>query len=289
VHDKYWKPAATFAAGSSSCTQHSHINHHRTAKPTFNFYNKKKPQFQSPIPKTFIMQLSMLPSALLALLPLVSAGYSYGGSGSGTTTNSASTSGVASPATNGITVVNVGKNGLTMEPNDVSVPKGEIIEFHFFTGAHSVAQSAFDGPCTPLNATAGNGTEGFFSGAQSVQQGESANVFRVVSTGNPMWYYCATGKHCQNGMVGVVNKPASGQRTIQQYASRAALAASNVAPSAARGGDLVSAGSQTGTGTGSAATATRTPGSAGVNSLSGLSLPMLGLSAAAAAVAGLLL
>lgn len=150
------------------------------------------------------MQLSMLPPALLALLPLVSAGYSYG-SGSGGSTQSSS-SGSSSAAT-GVTVVNVGKNGLTMEPNDIAVPAGQTIEFHFFTGAHSVAQSAFDGPCTPLNATAGNGVEGFFSGSQAVQSGESPNVFRVVSTGSPMWYYCATGRHCQNGMVGVINKP----------------------------------------------------------------------------------
>ncbi len=147
------------------------------------------------------------PNAVIyALLPLASAGYSYGGSGTGST-NSAATTGVASPATAGITIVKVGENGLTMDPNDVTVPKGETIEFHFYKGAHSVAQSAFDGPCTPLNATAGNGTEGFFSGAQQVASGEGANVFRVISTGNPMWYYCATGKHCQNGMVGVINKP----------------------------------------------------------------------------------
>ncbi|KAK0716065.1 hypothetical protein B0H67DRAFT_473267, partial [Lasiosphaeris hirsuta] len=154
--------------------------------------------------------------------------------------------------------INVGQGGLTMEPNDVTVPAGETIEFHFFTGSHSVAQSAFDSPCTPLSA---NGTEGFFSGAQPVTSGEGANVFRVVSTGSPMWYYCATGKHCQSGMVGVVNKPSNG-RTIQQYALAASSVAQNVAPASARGGSIAKAGS------------TVTPGSDGIGSLGHLSLSM---------------
>ena len=145
----------------------------------------------------------MLPAALLALAPVVSAGYGGGSSSSG---GSGSVSG-SPQAQNDVTVINVGKNGQTMEPDSVTVARGQIIEFHFFTGAHSVAQSAFDSPCTPLNATAGNGTEGFFSGSQQVSSGEGANVFRVVSTGTPMWFYCATQRHCQNGMVGVINPP----------------------------------------------------------------------------------
>ncbi|KAK3360488.1 hypothetical protein B0T25DRAFT_535743 [Lasiosphaeria hispida] len=148
--------------------------------------------------QTAIMQLTLL----LSLLPLASAGYSYGAE---TTAASPSPSTAAQQQTvAGVTRINVGQNGLTMEPKDVTVPAGETIEFHFFTGSHSVAQSAFDSPCTPL---AVNGTEGFFSGAQAVSSGEGANVFRVVSTGSPMWYYCATGRHCQGGMVGVINKP----------------------------------------------------------------------------------
>jgi len=157
------------------------------------------------------MQLTLLPTALLALLPVASAGYSYGGSSgaSPSTGNSAAAqnSGTPAAAAGGVTVINVGQNPLKMEPNDVTVPQGGIIEFRFFTGAHSVAQSAFDSPCTPLNATAANGAEGFFSGSQAVSSGQGPNVFRVTSTGSPMWYYCATGRHCQDGMVGVINKP----------------------------------------------------------------------------------
>ena len=166
------------------------------------------------------MQLNMLPATLLALVPLVAAspGYSYGSdttsSGSSSSGSSSSGSGSTSGGTqsaaqtqNGVTRIDVGKGGQVMSPNDVTVPMGGIIEFHFYQGAHSVAQSAFDNPCVPINSTASNGAEGFFSGPVSVSSGESNNVFRVTSTGSPMWYYCATGKHCQNGMVGVINKP----------------------------------------------------------------------------------
>lgn len=165
-------------------------------------------------PHIINMQLTMLPATLLALAPLVAAspGYSYGSdtSSSSGSSSSGTTSGTTQSAAqtqNGVTRIDVGKGGQVMSPNDVTVPMGEIIEFHFFQGAHSVSQSAFDNPCVPINNTASNGVEGFFSGPVSVASGESSNVFRVVSTGSPMWYYCATGKHCQNGMVGVINKP----------------------------------------------------------------------------------
>lgn len=162
------------------------------------------------------MQLTMLPATLLALAPLVAAspGYSYGSDTSSSSGSSSSGSSSGSGTTQsaaqtqaGVTRIDVGNGGQVMSPNDVTVPMGEIIEFHFYQGAHSVAQSAFDNPCVPINSTASNGVEGFFSGPVSVASGESSKVFRVVSTGSPMWYYCATGKHCQNGMVGVINKP----------------------------------------------------------------------------------
>ena len=107
------------------------------------------------------MQLAYISAALVALLPVAHAQYGYGsGSGSSSTTTSPAkpTSSVA-----GIHIVQVGNGGLTMSPNDITVPSGEVIEFHFFTGSHSVAQSSFAAPCAPLNTTAG-----FFSGSMPV-------------------------------------------------------------------------------------------------------------------------
>ncbi|KAF3352623.1 hypothetical protein VdG1_08789 [Verticillium dahliae VDG1] len=96
----------------------------------------------------------------------------------------------------------VGESGLTFDPAEVTAAVGDVVEFHFYPQAHSVAQSSFDSPCQPLNTT------GFFSGPVRVQSGVSDQVFSVtVENTNPQWYYCATGQHCQNGMVGVINAP----------------------------------------------------------------------------------
>jgi plastocyanin len=170
-----------------------------------------------------------------------------------------------------------------MTPNEVTVPAGEMIEFHFYAGAHSVAQSSFDKPCEPLvNGT----TVGFFSGPQQVAAGAmGANVFRVKSTGSPMWFYCATQRHCQSGMVGVINKPAA--RTIAQYAAAAARAPNNVAPAAVGGGDLAAANGATPTGSGPGAT--DRPNGAGAGFFGQLSMPVLGFAAAVAAIGGLAL
>lgn len=43
-------------------------------------------------------------------------------------------------------------------------------------------------------------------------------VFTVlVKDTNPVWFYCATAKHCQAGMSGVINGPTSGAKTLALY------------------------------------------------------------------------
>ncbi|KAL9945863.1 hypothetical protein ACHAO5_004464 [Verticillium nonalfalfae] len=173
-------------------------------------------------------------SALLAL-PLLPAAMAAYGSSSGATPAAAQAAAASSGASiPGVHVVKVGENGLTFEPAEVTAAVGDVVEFHFWPQAHSVAQSSFDSPCQPLNTT------GFFSGPVRVQSGVSDQVFSVtVQDTNPKWYYCATGQHCQNGMVGVINAPANNnQRTLQAYSQAAANAQSNVAPSSTGGGSL---------------------------------------------------
>ncbi|KAM0271913.1 hypothetical protein ACHAQH_008915 [Verticillium albo-atrum] len=179
-------------------------------------------------------------SAILAL-PLLPAAMAYGsdyGSGSGTSSGStpvaAEAAAASSSAISGVHVVKVGQNGLTFEPAEVTAAVGDVVEFHFWPMAHSVAQSSFDAPCQPLNTT------GFFSGPVQVASGMADDVFSItIEDDTPKWYYCATGQHCQNGMVGVINAPANNnQRTIQAYSQAAANAESNVAPSATGGGTL---------------------------------------------------
>ncbi|OLN87592.1 putative GPI-anchored cupredoxin-like protein 2 [Colletotrichum chlorophyti] len=173
----------------------------------------------------------MYTKSILALLPAAVMAQ-YGNSGSTTSAAAAAASASSIP---GVHVVKVGDGGLTFSPNDIKAAVGDVVEFHFYPRAHSVAQSSFDSPCQPLNGT----TAGFFSGPVAVSSGVGAEVFTVeVKDTNPKWFYCATGQHCQGGMVGVINAPSNGQRTVQQYAQAAANAQANVAPSATGGGTL---------------------------------------------------
>ncbi|KAI8280733.1 hypothetical protein K4K59_008477 [Colletotrichum sp. SAR11_240] len=190
---------------------------------------------------------------LLALLPAVAmAQYGYGSddatddsssssmsmdmSMSMTTTASAAAASSSFSASGTVHVVKVGESGLTFSPNDVKAAVGDTVEFHFYPKAHSVAQSSFDKPCEPLS----NGTAtGFFSGPVPVSSGEGADVFSVkVEDASPKWFYCATAQHCQGGMVGVINAPSSGGKTVDAYKEAAAKAAKNVAPASTGGGSL---------------------------------------------------
>ncbi|KAK0616383.1 hypothetical protein B0T14DRAFT_523029 [Immersiella caudata] len=272
---------AAFGAWDHQTNQHSIfvIFTAISSNPTHSIISTFFPSPNTKTTNTTKMQLSLL----LSLLPLAAAtpgyGGSYGGSdssssSSGSGTAAAAQSGTASAA-NGVTTIAVGKTALKMEPADVTVPAGQIIEFHFYNGAHSVAQSAFDSPCQPLNTT------GFFSGSQPVTGANAGStVFRVVSTGQPMWYYCATGQHCQRGMVGVINKPANNAaRTLQTYTAGAANAASNVAPQSVQGGTIASMGSEVATGTGTGSNPQRTNAAAGVMSDMRLVGAVVGLAA----------
>lgn len=116
-------------------------------------------------------------------------------------TVSATSSSAASKASSVVHRVDVGENGLVFEPNMTRAAIGDSIEFHFYEGMHSVARSTFDMPCQPLN-----GSGAIFSGRVAVDSGEGNEVFTVkIEDDNPIWYYCATQKHCQSGMVGVIN------------------------------------------------------------------------------------
>lgn len=94
-------------------------------------------------------------------------------------------------------------------------------------------------------------------------------VFSVlVKDTNPVWFYCATGKHCQAGMAGVINPPASTEKTLALYKSAAASVALTGIPNTAAGtgGDN----NATDGGSGSATPPTSTGSSSATNTSTGL-------------------
>jgi len=145
---------------------------------------------------------------------------------------------------------------LLFYPEVLEANVGELVQFHFYPKNHSVAQSTFDDPCVPISESAsGNGTEGFFSGFMPVEaNSEVMPTFTIpVQDEKPIWYYCATGPHCQNGMVGVINPPKdNAERTIENYRAAAAGTTTEV-PDEEKGGE-------DGTETGSGAPNSTAPG-----------------------------
>ena len=119
------------------------------------------------------------------------------------------------------------KGDLTFEPNNLQVPAGDMVQFHFYPKVsatryahltrsrgliesaaqnHSVVQSTFDQPCEPINNNNASVT-GFFSGFMPVKPDAAMmpSYTIMVNDTKPIWYYCSQGKHCQQKMVGVIN------------------------------------------------------------------------------------
>jgi plastocyanin len=165
--------------------------------------------------------------------------------------------------------VTVGANGLTYEPSSVTAQQGDQIAFQFVAKNHTVTQSTFDAPCTFK-------ADGVNSGYQFVAAGATSFPVWTITVNNasaPLWFYCAQGAHCQNGMVFAVNPTAD--RTFEQFRSAAAAATSGAQPPAGNG-TTPSTTSTTGTGTGtsSGSQPSNTSGAASARSMSALALSL---------------
>ncbi len=99
------------------------------------------------------------------------------------------------------------KNGsLIYSPASIHVPVGDMVQWHFYPKNHSIVQAAFSSPCAPISNVMPNMTT-FFSGYMPVKATDTQMpaLTMMVKDAMPFWYYCSQGKHCQMGMVGVIN------------------------------------------------------------------------------------
>jgi plastocyanin len=95
--------------------------------------------------------------------------------------------------------IKVGESGLTFSPNSTTAEVGDQVVFTFYPQDHNVVQATFADPC---QAMAG----GFYSGFQSTKSGPAPMSFELtINSTTPIWYFCGQGKHCESGMVGVIN------------------------------------------------------------------------------------
>ncbi|KAI9155756.1 putative GPI-anchored cupredoxin [Paramyrothecium foliicola] len=130
-----------------------------------------------------------------------------------------------------IHVIKVGDGGLNFNPAETRAAIGDVVEFQFVSGTHSVAKGIFANPCQPFNSSS------FFSGHIN-SESEKSQVFTIrVEDEEPIWYYCATGPHCKLGMAGVINAP-SGVETLDMYKDVAADANAVIIPSKTGGGSF---------------------------------------------------
>ncbi|KAI1464064.1 uncharacterized protein F4812DRAFT_463125 [Daldinia caldariorum] len=136
-------------------------------------------------------------------------------------------------AANRIIPVVVGGPQDTFVPNMVKASVGDIIQFQFSNGNHTVTQSAKDAPCTPL-------TGGIHSGHIPFQDGQTTvGTFNMpVTSTDALFLYCATGPHCQEGQVMVVN-PTDDQQIVD-YAKASQSTKSSVDGTTVTGGTVAS-------------------------------------------------
>lgn len=169
-------------------------------------------------------------------------------------------------------VVKVGSaNGtLAYFPNSITANKGDMVQFQFAPNNHTVTQSTFDQPCQPISLN--SNVTGFYSGFMPVSATSTTTPTYtiMINSTTPTWIYCSQGKHCQAGMVMVINQntTANATRSIQNFAALAAKATVNLPGTAVEGGasgtnststssssgtSTSGTGSGTGTGTGTSA------------------------------------
>jgi|TARA_R110002003_G_scaffold116_30_gene10327 plastocyanin len=107
-------------------------------------------------------------------------------------------------AANHVIVVSNKTAGLVFKPDSLEAAQGDTVTFKFWPKNHSVAQSTFAQPCQPM-------ANGFWSGyVPTVSTDAVANwtfTYEVTNASAPVWFYCTQGRHCQGGMVGVINPP----------------------------------------------------------------------------------
>ncbi|KAF2159456.1 hypothetical protein M409DRAFT_31959, partial [Zasmidium cellare ATCC 36951] len=111
-------------------------------------------------------------------------------------------------------VIHVGGADLVYNPNAIFAQPGDLVSFNFLQKNHTVVESSFNNPCVPLH-------DGIFAGFHS-------GSFTVeIKDTKPHWLYCAQAKHCQAGMVAVINPPADPSKTQCTFAQLAAKAPAN--------------------------------------------------------------
>ncbi|KAI0186569.1 extracellular serine-rich protein [Xylaria flabelliformis] len=131
--------------------------------------------------------------------------------------------------------VSSANKSLAFYPDNLKPAVGDMVQFQFLAGNHSVVQSNFDNPCTPIQQHDST-QKGMFSGYMNVAASAATGMIPTytmnVTTDKPLWIYCSQGKHCQAGMVMVLNEntAANASRSLAAFKELSAKAPQNLDP-----------------------------------------------------------
>ncbi|KAL8286096.1 hypothetical protein RB600_010199 [Gaeumannomyces tritici] len=122
-------------------------------------------------------------------------------------------------------------------PSMMLAAVGDVIQFQFAEGNHTVTQSPETAACQPLQKTVATAVH---SGHIPYKSGQTTvGTFNVpITDTKPMFLYCATGPHCQLGQVMIINPSNTAQ--VVNYAKLSAQAKDNVDGGAPSGGSAAS-------------------------------------------------
>jgi len=131
-----------------------------------------------------------------------------------------------------------GNNLLAFSPSNITAAAGDVISFQFQSKNHTVTQSSFGAPCTPITGTPNPPLD---SGFQPVN---SSGLFPQFSftmgndTTTPLWFFCAQttpADHCNAGMVFSVNANEASAKSFSAFQTAAKTATPGAAAPAANG------------------------------------------------------
>ncbi|KAN0108989.1 hypothetical protein V8E52_009772 [Russula decolorans] len=97
--------------------------------------------------------------------------------------------------------------GLLYDPPYISATPGDTVSFKFHPKNHTVTQSSFDAPCTPLY---GGTDTGFVPVTLGTNDSDLPSREFIVADWDPIWIHCrqaanTEASHCGQGMVFAVN------------------------------------------------------------------------------------
>ena len=170
--------------------------------------------------------------------------------------------------------VTVGAGGqLAFNPTNLTAQANDTITFTFSPNNHTVTQSNFSTPCSPV---AGGIDSGFEPVSANATNATTVTFNVTVNDTNPVWFYCRQTGHCQKGMVFALNPTTNETFEAFQAAANASSASGSNSTNSSTSGS-------------SPSSTTSASGSTSSNSAMGSGAQAGGLLAAVGFVAGILL